>query len=1000
MTWRTRATLFSLAAVLFGAWCGLALSRHFTVTYVEKDLPDIQRYNPVDSFPPARSFDPFDQVILPDTSYQNPPYASAIDTVLSVLERRTGVRPTVVAGPNPSAGRSIVVLDQALSSTDAYRLTSTGSDILVTGNGLGLVYALYELAARAGQTDLDRLDLRSRPAIPDRFVDWGGVGILPDSTNWGTDYKHHSGALEHVIGLDPPYIDAHQFRQVERQFETYVQRVVASGYNGIVVDGFIRFVDFENVGDGESVYGPASDFRPRHDVWRAAYGRLYRHARDAGLKVVMVTDMLALTRPLEDYLRNLTGSVDAEDARLWETYADGVRELFEWFPYLDGLMIRIGEAGAAYDVDGSPYYHRLGVTTDAAVQEMVTHLAAAVGERGKPLYLRSWSIGIGEIGDLHTNPETYDRVFGGLQVDNLTVSTKFVRGDFDSYQPFNPTLEVPGKKRLIEFQARREFEAFNAIPNHLGPLHREALRYAMSANPNVDGIWLWTQAGGPLKAGPLSIYPFYGFWQLTDLNVDVTGKLAWDPNADVGELTNRWIRKTFGSDPAVVRAVGMVMHRSREAILKGLYVRPFAEVQPIALGVEIPPRVWVWDIVTGSNILLSSIYATSRDEVDAAIDEGFEAVSLVRTSLEDVRGVERTNRVLLDRLEDSLTYQESLFETLALYRQTFLAYYAWIDTGQPGWWDTYQAAAARFEERRIDHLRRFDGDLDFPAYNFEAADQALQHFRRTGLSATVARALLGMIAVLFLTGALYRSEQYPPGLLGTRRLWTALFVPWRPPRVAQDTHLDTLTAGVLPFLILTAAHVTFSSYLSIHHAILVTASYGTLGVTWLLLNRIGQLSRSWAVLNAPLVSHAIVYLVVISIRGSGYLWFLFWTNAWFRAFLVGYQVATILWMVFVLYVSARETLNMPIRAAFGQVLVTIGTPVTAVASLLWVVGLETFATSLNNELVVMPLAMSKTLGITTHMGIPQDLPAKMFQAGLYAVLVGAAIRFFLPKEEG
>ncbi|NED52538.1 hypothetical protein G3I24_16755, partial [Micromonospora aurantiaca] len=98
-----------------------------------------------------------------------------------------------------------------------------------------------------------------------------------------------------------------------------------------------------------------------------------------------------------------------------------------------------------------------------------------------------------------------------------------------SHLPLNTTLLTGEQKRIVEFQSRREFEGFGALPNDLGGLHQEALRTFLAKNPHVVGLWNWTQDGGPLRAGPMTLYLRTGFWQMWDLNVYLTARLAWDP---------------------------------------------------------------------------------------------------------------------------------------------------------------------------------------------------------------------------------------------------------------------------------------------------------------------------------------------------------------------------------------------------------------------------------------------------------------------------------------
>src|SRR5699024_6759313 len=176
---------------------------------------------------------------------------------------------------------------------------------------------------------------------------------------------------------------------------------------------------------------------------------------------------------------------------------------------------------------------------------------------------------------------------------HLIVSTKYTLGDFYSHLPLNDTLLIGDQRRIVEFQSRREFEGFGALPNALGRLEQKALQTFVRANPHVIGVWDWPQGGGPLYKSPRTQYLRVGFWRMWDVNVYLTARLAWDPDLDVPSATRGWIRRTFSDDPATVHAIGRVMALSRRAITEGLYITPYADKRVEALGLEPPPMTWL-----------------------------------------------------------------------------------------------------------------------------------------------------------------------------------------------------------------------------------------------------------------------------------------------------------------------------------------------------------------------------------------------------------------------
>src|SRR5262249_35351328 len=155
-----------------------------------------------------------------------------------------------------------------------------------------------------------------------------------------------------------------------------------------------------------------------------------------------------------------------------------------------------------------------------------------------------------------------------------------------------------------------------------------------SANPRIVGTYVLSQFGGPLRAGPRTLYPLHGFWLWTDANVFVASSLAAHPDADVNALTKRWAEMRFGHDPRIADAITKVMTETRDAVRKGFYIRPFAERQVRVPGLDLPPLMWIfeWDMVGGWHSLLSIVYRGSRDNLDVAIAEGHAAAAAVRSA--------------------------------------------------------------------------------------------------------------------------------------------------------------------------------------------------------------------------------------------------------------------------------------------------------------------------------------------------------------------------------
>ena len=1000
--WSLVAVVFGLVALIVGYLAATGLNSALAISYEDRALPS----EPTLAVQPAQGSQvaaapAIDTIAMPEGYATDALLALAGDRLAAAVEDRTGARPTVVPD---SQGDFVVAVDESVP-VGGYTLTPAG----VTGgdrNGLADGMFAAALALEAGRA---LPDLGAAPIVADlqyRYVDMGAVGVQPDPEAWlaQDDYSHNSGAFADVILADSPYIDPDGMALARADWEAYVEHIRAYGYNGIVVNGFLEYVNFDGVGDGTEVYPADSPYRARHDAMVEQFGDMWSYAADMGMDVVFKTDMLALTGPLEEYLDRELGGIDPDDPRLWEVYRAGLDEFLTRMPFVSGLMIRIGEAGTVYNLEGWDYYSALEVTSVASVRTMLEQFTAAAAEHDRTIFFRTWSVGVGEVGDMHTSTETYDAVLAGIDADNLVAVTKYTMGDFYSWLPDNPTLSQGDQPRVVEFQSRREFEAFSSIPNHLTSHQQQALQGFASDNENVQGIWVWTQDGGPWRAGPMSLYLKTGFWQLYDADVYATGRLGWDVDADVGAATRDWVTRTFSDDPATADALVRVLADSREVVRDGLYIAPYAREQVLALGLEPPPMMWIfeWDIVSGDSAALSAIHHVSRDSLDEAVARGRAAVAGAERMLAAVSATDASawhDPALRDQLVHSLEYEVDLFTTLGAFREAFLAYYSWLDGGDQADWAAWTAAKVRYDETVANHVGTYTGDLDTPAYSFFAVDAGFGHAERTQVSRLVTGLVLLLILGLALLGGPL-GRRWRGSALGcaSRGLWLGATRPWRlaaDPVVPRPRGARVLV-WVLPAVLMVASRGAFSDWLSWSYLL---ATLGSMALYVLVIRAlIGRVDAFalFAAVAGVLLARTLVLSAVTVARGPLGYWYRMWTDEQWRTVYTTVAVAAFLWLFLVTYAVLRTTYGRTRSRAIGLVLVGIGAPMIALGALMAWSGLESALTTFNDQMALLPLGLSRILGITVHLGIPTEIPVYVLALGALlaacGLLLGAARR--------
>ncbi|MEP1488817.1 MAG: hypothetical protein ABJK28_10350 [Algibacter sp.] len=248
-----------------------------------------------------------------------------------------------------------------------------------------------------------------------------------------------------------------------------------------------------------------------------------------------------------------------------------INEMFDQFPDLDGLVVRIGETY----LHDAPYH--LGAIEDKKNPEktiipLINILKEEICEkRNKQLIFRTWVAFDRDI-------DAYMKVNNAVEPhENLIISIKHCEGDFHRSNEFSKVIGQGRHRQIIEVQSAREYEGKGAYPNYIAngaiegfeehanmPEERiNSIKEFVETKPELyAGIWTWSRGGG--WDGP---YIKDELW--CDLNSWVMAQ--WGQNTDKSEafIFNRYATERLhlkGDDIVKFRKLCLL---SAEAVVRG-----------------------------------------------------------------------------------------------------------------------------------------------------------------------------------------------------------------------------------------------------------------------------------------------------------------------------------------------------------------------------------------------------------------------------------------------
>lgn len=361
-----------------------------------------------------------------------------------------------------------------------------------------------------------------------------------------------------------------QWQQIRHDLRHFAAEVSAIGYNAVTLDDLAHLAP-------HPLHEPET--AARIAAFREEFSRIFPIFEEFGLKIYLTSDIIPLTPAIDAAL--------GHDRKALENYyLQLVDELLADFPQLAGLILRIGESDGVDVTD--PIRTRLHLTSPSETNRFLQRLLPVFEKRGRDCILRTWTVGAHRIGDLIWHRRTLAETLKGLDSPRFILSMKHGESDFFRYLPLNRAFFRTPLPKIIEFQARREYEGAGEYPSFIGWDCEQFARELDSAE-NVVGMSVWCQTGGWHRFRRLAFLENAGDDTWIRLNTFVALKIFRDR-----QPVEEAIRDLYGTD----RAVHVIeLLRCSEIVLRELlYIEDFARQKLFFRRVRIPPLLHLyWD---------------------------------------------------------------------------------------------------------------------------------------------------------------------------------------------------------------------------------------------------------------------------------------------------------------------------------------------------------------------------------------------------------------------
>ncbi|MFW6035324.1 MAG: alpha-glucuronidase family glycosyl hydrolase [Halothermotrichaceae bacterium] len=402
---------------------------------------------------------------------------------------------------------------------DAYKI------IIGARTDCGLLYGMFNLLRMIQmETKIENLDIVSNPANPIRMINhWDNL----------------DGSIERGYAGKSIFYKDNKLKQDMGRIRDYARMLSSIGINSISIN---------NVNVHQEETRLISD---KLDMVK----RLAEIFKGFGIQIFLSINYAS---PLE---LSSIDTADPLDSKVREWWSNKVEEIYKEIPDFGGFLVKADSE------------HRPGpFTYDRSHAEGANMLADALQPFGGLLIWRAFVYDCEQDWrDYETDRAraAYDnfKPLDGEFKDNVILQIKNGPMDFQVREPVSPLFgAMPETNQILELQITQEYTGQQRHLCYLLPQWKEVLEFDTYAQGSgskvkrvVDGSLFKQQNTGFAAVVNVGDDENWTGHTLAQSNLYGYGRLAWNPDLSAAEITDEWVRITFGNDQLVIDNISQML---------------------------------------------------------------------------------------------------------------------------------------------------------------------------------------------------------------------------------------------------------------------------------------------------------------------------------------------------------------------------------------------------------------------------------------------------------